>query len=156
MRDEKQDKAGVSRRDFLGLASAGAVILSSLTALAGILRITKPDVHYEESKKFKIGKPENFPVGTIKKLEDKRVHIFSDENGIHAITSVCTHLGCLVAMTDKGFQCPCHGSKYDRDGRVTAGPAPRSLPWLEISESEDGTLVVDAAKEVKIGTTFTV
>ncbi|MBW1842150.1 MAG: ubiquinol-cytochrome c reductase iron-sulfur subunit [Deltaproteobacteria bacterium] len=156
MRDEKQDKAGVSRRDFLGLASAGAVILSSLTALAGILRIAKPDVHYEESKKFKIGKPENFPVGTIKKLEDKRVHIFSDENGLHAITSVCTHLGCLVAMTDKGFQCPCHGSKYDRDGRVTAGPAPRSLPWLEISASEDGTLVVDAAKEVKIGTTFTV
>ena len=156
MRDEKQDKAGVSRRDFLGLASAGAVILSSLTALAGILRIAKPDVHYEESQKFKIGKPENFQVGIIKKLEDKRVHIFSDENGLHAITSVCTHLGCLVAMTDKGFQCPCHGSKYDRDGRVTAGPAPRSLPWLEISESEDGTLVVDAAKEVKIGTTFTV
>jgi cytochrome b6-f complex iron-sulfur subunit len=156
MRDERQDKATVSRRDFLGLASAGAVILSSLTVLAGMLRITKPDVHYEESQKFKIGKPESFPVGTIKKLEDKRVHIFSDENGLHAITSVCTHLGCLVALSDKGFQCPCHGSKYDRDGRVTAGPAPRNLPWLEISESEDGTLVVDAAKEVKIGTTFTV
>jgi cytochrome b6-f complex iron-sulfur subunit len=156
MRDEKLNKASVSRRDFLGLASAGVVILSSLTALAGILRIAKPDVHYEESKKFKIGKPENFPVGTIKKLEDKKVHIFSDENGLHAITSVCTHLGCLVAMTDKGFQCPCHGSKYDRDGRVIAGPAPRNLPWLEISESEDGTLVVDAAKEVKKGTTFTV
>ncbi len=156
MRDEKQDKASVSRRDFLGLASAGAVILSSLTALAGILRITKPDVHYEESKKFKIGKPENFPVGTIKKLEDKKVHIFSDENGLHAITSVCTHLGCLVAMSDKGFQCPCHGSKYDRDGKVIAGPAPRNLPWLEISQSEDRTLVDDAAKEVKIGTTFVV
>jgi cytochrome b6-f complex iron-sulfur subunit len=59
-------------------------------------------------------------------------------------------------MSNKGFQCPCHGSKYDRDGRVIAGPAPRNLPWLEISESEDGTLVVDAAKEVKIGTTFVV
>jgi cytochrome b6-f complex iron-sulfur subunit len=156
MSDERQDKAKVSRRDFLGLASAGAVILSSLTALAGILRITKPDVHYEESKKFKIGKPENFPVGTIKKLEDKKVHIFSDENGLHAITSVCTHLGCIVALSDTGFDCPCHGSKYTRDGKVIAGPAPRNLPWLEISESEDGTLVVDAAKEVKIGTTFVV
>ncbi len=156
MSEQTQDKESVSRRDFLGLASTGAVVLTSLTALAGILRITKADVHYEESQKFKIGKPESFPVGTIKKLEDKRVHIFSDESGFHAITSVCTHLGCLVALSDKGFQCPCHGSKYDRDGRVIAGPAPRNLPWLEISESEDGSLVVDAAKEVKIGTTFTV
>jgi len=36
MSNERQDKASVSRRDFLGLASAGVVILSSLTALAGI------------------------------------------------------------------------------------------------------------------------
>ncbi len=156
MSNAAHNKDGVSRRDFLGLASIGAVILSLLTFFAGIFRMTKADVHYEESKKFKIGKPENFPMGTIKKLEDKRVHIFSDESGFHAITSVCTHLGCLVALSDKGFQCPCHGSKYDRDGRVIAGPAPRNLPWLEISESEDGSLVVDAAKEVKIGTTFTV
>ena len=156
MNNETQDKKGVSRRDFLGLASAGAVIMSSLAALAGVLRLAKPNVHYEESKKFRIGKPENFPVGTIKKLEKEKVHIFSDENGLYAITAICTHLGCIVALSDNGFDCPCHGSKYNRDGKVIAGPAPRNLPWLEISESEDGTLVVDAAKEVKIGTTFAV
>ncbi len=156
MNNETRDKKGVSRRDFLGLASAGAVIMSSLTALAGVLRLAKPNVHYEESKKFRIGKPENFPVGTIKKLEKEKVHIFSDENGLYAITAICTHLGCIVALSDNGFDCPCHGSKYNRDGKIIAGPAPRNLPWLEISESEDGTLVVDAAKEVKMGTTFVV
>jgi cytochrome b6-f complex iron-sulfur subunit len=61
-----------------------------------------------------------------------------------------------VALTDSGFQCPCHGSKYNREGKVIAGPAPRPLPWLEITESVDGTLVVDAAKEVKAGTVFKV
>lgn len=156
MSDETQDKAGVSRRDFLGLASLGAVVLSSLTLLAGVLRLTKPNVHYEESRRFKIGKPESFPVGAVKKLDDRRVFIFSDAAGLHAISSVCTHLGCIVAITEAGFQCPCHGSKYNRKGQVIAGPAPRNLPWLEISQGVDGSLVVDASKEVRAGTTFKV
>ena len=149
-------KKWISRRDFLGLASLGAVILSSFTALAGILRFTKPNVYYEASKKFKIGKPENFPAGLIKSLEDQKVFIFSDTDGLHAISKICTHLGCIVALSETGFQCPCHGSKYNQQGKVIAGPAPRPLPWLEISQDVDGTLVVDAAKEVKSGTIFKV
>jgi cytochrome b6-f complex iron-sulfur subunit len=156
MNDETQENAGVSRRDFLGLASVGAVTLSSLTAVAGMLRIPKPNVLYEESQKFKIGKPDNFSVGTVKKLDDKKVFIFATNDGIHAISSVCTHLGCIVYTTDWGFQCPCHGSQYNKSGKVIGGPAPRNLAWLDISESMDGTLVVDAAKEVKPGTTFKV
>ncbi len=156
MSDETQDKPGVSRRDFLGFATAGAVILSALTALAGALRLTRPNVYYEESKKFKIGKPENFPVGLVKNLEDKKVYIFSDTEGLHAISKTCTHLGCIVAITETGFQCPCHGSKYNRQGKVIGGPAPRPLPWLEISQSVDGILTVDAAREVKVGTIFKV
>ena len=154
MNDKTQDKGGVSRRDFLGLASLGAVILSSLTFLIGILRMPKPNVLYEESRKFKIGKPENFPIGTVKKLDDKMAFIFADNDGLHAMSAVCTHLGCIVYSEEWGFQCPCHGSQYDKNGKVIAGPAPRNLAWLEITESVDGTLVVDAAKEIKAGTKF--
>jgi Rieske Fe-S protein len=156
MTDETRNKAGVSRRDFLGKASFGAIILSSVTALAGVLRLTKPNVYYEESKKFRVGNPENYPVGFVKKLEEERIYIFSDDNGLHAITAVCTHLGCIVALSDTGFDCPCHGSKYTRDGKVIAGPAPRPLAWLEMSENVDGTLVVDASKPVPKGTKFKV
>ena len=156
MGDKNQTNACVSRRSFLGLASLGAVLLSSLTVLAGVLRLTKPNVYYEESKKFKIGIPENFPVGVVKKLEDQRVYIFSENDGLHAISSVCTHLGCIVSVSETGFSCPCHGSKYDQEGKVIAGPAPRNLPWWKISQSLDGTLIVDAATEVKQGTTFKV
>jgi len=156
MNNEIQDNEGVSRRSFLGIASLGAIVLSGLTALGGILRFAKPSVHYEESKKFKIGKPESFPIGVVKTIEDKNVFVFAEDDGLHAISSVCTHLGCLVTFTENGFDCPCHGSKYDRNGKIVAGPAPRNLPWLEISQRIDGTLVVDAAKEVKKGTTFKV
>lgn len=152
----QDDQQGVSRRNFLGLASIGAVVLSSLSALAAVLRMTKPNVYYEESKKFNIGKPEDNPVGTARKVEEGRFHIYSDENGFHAITAVCTHLGCIVSISETGFDCPCHGSKYDPTGKVIGGPAPRPLVWLDISQDADGTLVVDTSKPVPKGTTYKV
>lgn len=149
-----QDKPGVSRRDFLGVAAFGAAIVSAFATLAGMLRMFKPNVYYEESQKFKIGKAEIFPVGTIRKIDDKNLFVFSDDDGIYAITAVCQHLGCIVYTTDWGFQCPCHGSKYDKTGNVIGGPAPRGLPWYEITQGVDGTLVVDASKEVPKGTKY--
>ncbi len=156
MKDKPCKKQGVTRRDFLSFASIGAVVLSSLAAFAGVLRLTKPNVYYEESKKIKIGMPESFPIGTVKKFDNSNFYVFSDNQGLHAVSQVCTHLGCLVALTDEGFQCPCHGSAYNKEGKVIAGPAPRSLPWLKISQNIDGTLVVDAGKEIKTGTIFAV
>lgn len=152
MNSEVRDKADVSRRDFLGMAAVGAVVMSALALFAGMFRMSKPNVRYEEATKFKIGKPENFPVGMVKKLDDKGVFIFSSDDGLHAISCVCTHLGCIVAVTETGFQCPCHGSKYDENGKVIGGPAPRNLAWLEISRGVDGSLMVDTAKAVPVGT----
>ncbi len=156
MSDETQKKDGVSRRDFLGLASFWTAVLSFLAVMGGIFRIRKATVHYEESRKFKIGKPDEFPIGTVKVLAEKNVFIFAGNDGLHAISNVCTHLGCIVAAVDWGFQCPCHGSKFDKSGKVIGGPAPRPLPWLEVSRHVDGNLVVDASKEVKMGTKFKV
>lgn len=149
MSNEAQDKKGMSRRDFLGLAAFGTAILALLGAIAGSLRFVN-----EGSRKFKIGKPENFPVGTTRKIDDKNVFIFSDDNGLFAISAVCTHLGCIVYQTETGFQCPCHGSKYNQDGKVIGGPAPRPLEWFEINQEVDGTLFVDAGKAVPNGTKY--
>ncbi|MEW6738825.1 MAG: ubiquinol-cytochrome c reductase iron-sulfur subunit [Nitrospirota bacterium] len=152
MSNEAHEKTGMSRRDFLGLASLGAAIISSLAVLAGTFRMFKPNVRYEESTKFKIGKPEDFPAGTVRKLDDKGIFIFSKDDGIYAISAICTHLGCIVNQVDWGFLCPCHGSRYNEHGKVIGGPAPRSLAWLEISEAIDGSLEVDTAKSVPVGT----
>ncbi len=156
MSKETPGKEGVSRRDFLGLASMGTAVVSFLIAMGGIFRMTKATVHYEESRTFKVGKPDEFPIGTVKVLDDKNVFIFSDNDGLHAISNVCTHLGCIISAVDWGFQCPCHGSQFDKSGNVIGGPAPRPLLWLEVSRHVDGNLVVNAAKEVEMGTKFKV
>lgn len=46
-----------------------------------------------------------------------------------ALYAVCTHLGCLPKWVDVNdrFECPCHGSKFEKTGLYIAGPAPRSL-----------------------------
>lgn len=154
MSSEAKSKAEITRRDFLGLASLWAAILPTLAMLGGVFRLIKPNVRYEESSRFKIGTAENFPVGTVKKLEDKKVFIFSTDEGLHAISSICTHLGCIVNITEWGFQCPCHGSRYNQNGKVIGGPAPRNLSWHEISQNIDGSLVIDASKEAPPGTIF--
>ena len=58
-----------------------------------------------------------------------------------ALKAECTHLGCLVAPDPEGgFECPCHGSRYDAQGRVTRGPAPRALQLAAVLKRDDGTV----------------
>jgi thiosulfate dehydrogenase [quinone] large subunit len=49
-----------------------------------------------------------------------------------AFSAICTHQGCPVSYVGPGFQCPCHGSTFDQNGQVTAGPAPSPLPKIPV------------------------
>jgi cytochrome b6-f complex iron-sulfur subunit len=146
------------RRDFLGLAAKGSVILSVGTALAGILRLPKPGVLPESASRFKVGFPDDFPPETHRRIEKRNVWVFRDALGFYAISAVCSHLGCIVSENAKaeGFNCPCHGSEFDAKGGVISGPAPRGLDWLEVSLAADGTLMVDAARAIPPGSRFNV
>ncbi|MFY9554237.1 MAG: Rieske 2Fe-2S domain-containing protein [Blastocatellia bacterium] len=57
----------------------------------------------------------------------------SDDGALHECSAVCQHLGCIVAWnsSEKSWDCPCHGSRYDEFGRVITGPANTDLPRVD-------------------------
>lgn len=130
---------------WLGLAGIGALILGPLVQTVRFLR---PNVLFEPPLRFKVGEPERYGVGTITYVPPRRVFIVRTEQGFHCISANCTHLGCIVTATENGFNCPCHGSKFDKKGNKVSGPAPRPLEWFEITLAEDGKLLVDTTKKV--------
>lgn len=67
-------------------------------------------------------------------FREERVALLSEGETVYALSLVCTHLGCSVTVTADGLVCPCHGSRFDRAGRVLHGPADRPLSRLELEE----------------------
>jgi menaquinol-cytochrome c reductase iron-sulfur subunit len=153
------------RRDFLLKVGTGAGIAAITVQAGASLRSLVPNVSYDAPTTVKLGPPAEFPDG-LKFLPDERVLVFREGNTFHAISAVCTHLGCTVraealpnsqtADSDGAplklthrFLCPCHGSQYRGDGTNVAGPAPKPLAWFRLSiASDDGQLVIDLADEV--------
>jgi cytochrome b6-f complex iron-sulfur subunit len=146
----------VSRRDFLGLAAVWAAVVSMGLSLIGLIKFPLPALFPDISKTFKIGKPDDYPVGAEKIFEDKKVIVLRDQEGFYAISLICTHLGCIVAKHTEKYDCPCHGSKFDLKGKVKSGPAPKALQWLKIFKLPDGKLAVNAMKQVSTGTKFVI
>lgn len=69
----------------------------------------------------------------------ERLAMYRDPAGaLHAVSSVCTHLGCLVKFNnaEKTWDCPCHGSRFGIDGAVIDGPATRPLAKKDLAGRE--------------------
>ena len=164
-RISSDDSVDPTRRGFLGRLTAAVAAIGALVASWPLLRSLVPNVLYEPPKKFRIGAPESFQEG-VTFLEEHRIFLFRDSSRYHAISGICTHLGCTVKFSPfmmpqeetvrqftyralGEFHCPCHGSKFRGEGTNFAGPAPRPLACfhLELSRAT-GELVVDTAAEV--------
>jgi len=143
------------RRLLTWLSSFGLFGSAILSAFSNFVFI-KPRATYGQPSRFAIGKPDEFPPGTRISLDVRRVCVVRDGSKLAAISTTCTHLGCIVGVSDTGFACPCHGSRFDQDGNVTGGPAPKPLPWFKVSLKPNGDLEVDKGIEIPPGTYYNV
>jgi len=141
----------VTRRDFFNEIALGALGIAGLGAATVTYRYLSPNVLFEPPTSFRAGAPDDYPVNSITFLQNQQVYIVRTQDGFYAVSAVCTHLGCITAWKpdDNLIECPCHGSKFKRDGEKVAGPAPRPLPHFAITLGTDGSLVVDTLEIVK-------
>ena len=96
----------------------------------------------ERSVSFALADLDNQPMVRVL-VEGAPVGVFRHEGAIYALGLVCTHLGCLVNREpDSGnMACPCHASRFDRNGGVISGPAPAPLKRYDVRVSGDTVLV---------------
>lgn len=123
------EQAAQARRGFLR-----GLILLLLSALAGWKFLTPKLV--AEKPRLRVDKRE-IPAHGALVYSESRCAVLQEEGRIYALSLVCTHLGCTVNVTAGDLVCPCHGSAFDRHGRVLQGPADRPLRSLSIEEDGD-------------------
>jgi Rieske Fe-S protein len=144
----------INRRTFVRSATGGlataplAVLLASCAALtarvvpmqAGKLHLAF--THYPELETAG-GSLKLAPTGF-----ETPLYVLTLARGEYAALSpICTHLGCTVEIQGSRIVCPCHGSTYDREGRVLQGPAERALTRYPTT-IEDGVLVINLRDRV--------
>lgn len=139
----------IERRKFLALVGTGALAVAGIGTGITALRFLEPAVVFEEDNRVGIGRPEDITPGTVLVLPQYKLYVIRTADGFYALSSVCTHLGCMTRYVPEHAQvaCPCHGSRFSLDGKVTAGPAPRPLRRLQMT-LERGVLVVDRSTPV--------
>ena len=139
----------VARRDVLGLVALWSFLIAGFAMMVGLFRLPMPSVFPERGSKFRAGSVDRFPKGTTTIIQERNVLVAHDDEGIYAMSLVCTHLGCIIRREpDDSFTCPCHGSQFDSAGKVTQGPAPTRLRTLDVSLSPSGDLLIDRSKGV--------
>ena len=132
----------ISRRDFLKASTNSLLAAAGLLGLGGLIRFLSYNADPTPQTEFDIGPASDYPIHNRIVVNYIPAIVIHDDNGIRAVSLVCTHLGCTVEERNFGFECPCHGSRYDPSGTVLKGPAKANLRKLRVEEAEDGNLHV--------------
>jgi cytochrome b6-f complex iron-sulfur subunit len=135
----------LSRRNFLQLSVNALLGVSGVLGLAGLIRFFSFQADPPPPREFDIGPAADFPQGSSTILPQIPATLRHTSKGYIAISMKCTHLGCTVGKPGDSFQCPCHGSRFDENGKLTRGPAKRDLSSLRVEENEAGNLIVYAS-----------
>ena len=133
-------KNDLSRRDILKLSTSSLLALSGILGIGGLIRYLSYQSDPTPPSEFDIGPAVNYPTHSRTIIPYIPAIVIHDEEGLHAISLTCSHLGCAVEERNFGFECPCHSSRYDLNGAVLKGPATSSLRILRVEKFEDGNL----------------
>ncbi|MDX2429779.1 MAG: Rieske 2Fe-2S domain-containing protein [Bacteroides sp.] len=136
------------RRQFIKKSAFVLAATSGVVAVISYFRQFFPRIAGEK-RRITLGDSSRFPVDTFTYLDQHKLFVYRDHEGVRAVSAICTHLGCTLESTTDGFECPCHGSCYNSKGEVLSGPAPRDLSWFKVNRSSDGKVIIDPGEIVE-------
>ena len=146
---QSDDNTQVTRRSFFSWLSLGWLAFVAATGgfFTMMLRFFFPNVLFEPVQTFRAGYPADYEAGQVD-LRWKAKYatwIVRNDEGIYALSTTCTHLGCTPnwLAAEQKFKCPCHGSGFRKTGINFEGPAPRPLERFKIVLADDGQIVID-------------
>jgi len=148
------------RRSFFSWMTVAwaAFTASMLATLTATGRFMFPNVLFEPPPTFKAGYPNEIQIGQVDERFKQRFAVwlvrsafdqYANAEGIYALSTVYTHLGCTPNWleAEQKFKCPCHGSGYYKTGVNFEGPTPRPLERYAISLADDGQILVDKSRK---------
>ena len=176
---------GVTRRQFLNRSIVGFMVMSLSGFGAAVIAFLWPSTSGGFGAQINVGSAEDvrqriransgflyvpegrmwvteYPTTAVEKGKAAYASALHPmlEAGFAALWQTCPHLGCRVpeCKTSQWFECPCHGSQYDRVGEKEGGPAPRGMDRFPGTVDARGNLVVNTGQIIQgppIGTNTT-
>ncbi|MEV6950881.1 Rieske (2Fe-2S) protein [Streptomyces sp. NPDC051183] len=149
LRDRISADSLTTRRDYLRIVAtvSGGLAIGGVGVAAGILHRHGDSETLPQPKKVTDRLERGQSVAfRYPGDEDRALAVRLADGTLVGYSAVCTHLACAVLWredrgTDGELYCPCHEGVFDvRTGEVTAGPPPRPLPMVFLTEQADGSV----------------
>lgn len=149
LRDRISADSLTTRRDYLRIVAtvSGGLAVGGVGVAAGMLHRHGDNETLPEANKVTDElAPGQSVAFRFPGDEDRALAVRLSDGSLVGYSAVCTHLACAVLWReDRGadgeLYCPCHEGIFDaRTGEVTAGPPPRPLPRIFLTEQEDGSV----------------
>jgi cytochrome b6-f complex iron-sulfur subunit len=151
-RRKRKKDTSVSRKEFIGITWLFSLLALFGQASIALVRFMTPRIESGGfGGKVNAGRVEEFPPGTVSRIQKGRFYISRlEDGGLIALWQRCTHLGCTVPWQEElqRFHCPCHSSIFTPTGMLISGPAPRPMDLFPI-EIVEGEVVVDTGSPIQ-------
>ncbi|MEZ5381423.1 MAG: ubiquinol-cytochrome c reductase iron-sulfur subunit [Microthrixaceae bacterium] len=135
----------LDRRTLLSRAWKGGAALVAGAGAWTTWDLLKPKVTSGFGGLVRAVAPDAVPDDGAVEVRAARGYLVKLEGEVVALSEKCTHLGCRVPYCESSgqFECPCHGSVFNRAGELLSGPSPRGLDRYPVEPGDDGLLYID-------------
>ncbi|MCH7584272.1 MAG: Rieske 2Fe-2S domain-containing protein [Acidobacteria bacterium] len=131
--------SGINRRDFLDRGWKVGIVMIGAAGLWTSWDVLRPLPGSGLGGVVKTVLPSEVPADTTRYVRTAQTYLTRIDDEIVALWQKCPHLGCRVAWCESSgeFQCPCHGSRFNRAGEVRSGPSPRGMDRFVVTVTDE-------------------